>query len=260
MSLTDEGHYGPKQLNMLEVIWGKGYLSPGGSDEIDQIIGELNLSGKKILDIGCGCGGAVFHMLEKHLATEVVGFDLEPLVIEQAKALALEKSLSERAVFKCVNPGQFDAEDESFDAIFSKEVFIHIPNKNELMKDIHRILKPGGYLAVGDWMRNNDNPPSLQMKEYIAAEGLDYYMCSLDKYREILENNGFKVISMNDRNEWYLEKVKKEVADIEGPLWNKVVEAIGIEEGEYALYIWKKLLGVVEKGEHRPGNFRALKI
>ena len=108
-------------------------------------------------------------------------------------------------------------------------------------------------------MRNDDNPPSIEMQEYIAAEGLDYYMCSLKKYRDILENTGFKVISLNDRNEWYLEKVKKEVADIEGPLWSKVVESIGTEEGEYALEIWKKLLGVVEKGEHRPGNFRALK-
>ena len=68
MSLTDEGHYGPKQLNMLKVIWGEGYLSPGGSVEIDEIIGELDLSNKKILDIGCGTGGAVFHMLEKHLS------------------------------------------------------------------------------------------------------------------------------------------------------------------------------------------------
>ena len=84
-------------------------------------------------------------------------------------------------------------------------------------------------------------------------------MCSLEKYRDILENTGFEVISLNDRNEWYLEKVKKEVADIEGPLWSKVVASIGTEEGEYALEIWKKLLGVVEKGEHRPGNFRALK-
>ena len=259
MSLTDEGHYGPKQLNMLEVIWGKGYLSPGGSDEIDQIIGELDLSNKKILDIGCGCGGAVFHILEKHNAAEAVGFDVEPLVIEQANTFALEKGLSEKALFKSIMPGQLDVDDSSFDAIFSKEAFIHIPNKIELMSDIHRILKPGGYLAVGDWMRNDDNPPSLQMQEYIAAEGLDYYMCSLDKYREILENTGFKIISMNDRNEWYLEKVKKEVADIEGPLRDQVVEAIGIEEGEYALDIWKKLLGVVEKGEHRPGNFRALK-
>ena len=259
MSLTDEGHYGPKQLNMLEVIWGKGYLSPGGSDEIDQIIGELDLSGKKVLDIGCGSGGAVFHILEKHNAEEVVGFDVEPLVIEQAKTVALERGLSEKALFKSIMPGQLDVDDSSFDVIFSKEAFIHIPNKIQLMTDIHRVLKLGGYLAVGDWMRNDDNPPSLQMQEYIAAEGLDYYMCSLDKYREILESTGFKIISMNDRNKWYLEKVKKEVADIEGHLWNQVVEAIGIEEGEYALDIWKKLLGVVEKGEHRPGNFRALK-
>jgi phosphoethanolamine N-methyltransferase len=245
---------------MLEVIWGKGYLSPGGSDEIDQIIGGLDLSDKKILDIGCGCGGAVFHMLEKYDAAEVIGFDLETLVIDEANKIALEKDLLDRASFKCVKPGQLEVEDESFDIIFSKEAFIHIPDKIGLIKDIHRALKPNGYLAVGDWMRNDDNLPSFQMKEYIDAEGLNYHMCSLDKYREILESSGFNVISMNDRNQWYLEKVKKEVADIEGPLWSKVVEAIGVEEGEYALDIWKKLLGVVEKGEHRPGNFRAIKI
>ena len=64
---------------------------------------------------------------------------------------------------------------------------------------------------------------------------------------------------MHDRNAWYLEKVKGEVAEIEGPLWDEVVKAIGPEEGAYALDIWKKLVGVVQKGEHRPGNFRALK-
>ena len=37
MSLTDEGHYGPKQLNLLKVVWGEGFLSPGGTAEIDEI-------------------------------------------------------------------------------------------------------------------------------------------------------------------------------------------------------------------------------
>ena len=92
MSLTDEGHYGPKQLNMLKVIWGEGYLSPGGSLEIDEIIGDLDLSNKKILDIGCGTGGAVFHLLEKHNAAEAIGYDPEPLVIEKANELAVEKN------------------------------------------------------------------------------------------------------------------------------------------------------------------------
>ena len=66
MSLTDEGHYGPKQLNMLKTVWGEGFLSPGGTEEIDQILKGLNLKDKKVLDIGCGTGGAVFHMIEKY--------------------------------------------------------------------------------------------------------------------------------------------------------------------------------------------------
>jgi phosphoethanolamine N-methyltransferase len=199
-------------------------------------------------------------MLEKCGAAEAIGFDPEPLVIKKATELAAEKNLSDRAKFQCVEPGPIQADDESMDVVFSKEAFIHIPDKNELMKDIYRVLKKDGVLAVGDWMRNDDNPPSQQMLEYIEAEGLDYFMCSLKKYEEILEKSGFKIISMNDRNQWYLERVKKEVEQIEGPLWKKVIDAIGPEEGAYALDIWKKLLGVVEKGEHRPGNFRAIKI
>ena len=260
MSLTDEGHYGPKQLNMLKVIWGEGYLSPGGSSEIDEIIGELDLSNKRILDIGCGTGGAVFHMLEKHNVAEALGFDTEPLVIEKANELAAEKNLSNRAKFKYIEPGPIQLDNDSMDVVFSKEAFIHIPDKNELMKDIHRVLKTDGLIAVGDWMRNDDNLPSQQMLEYIEAEGLDYFMCSLKKYEEILVKSGFKVISMNDRNQWYLDKVKNEVEQIKGALWSKVVDAIGPEEAAYALDVWKKLLGVVEKGEHRPGNFRAIKI
>ena len=61
MSLTDEGHYGPKQLNMLKTVWGEGFLSPGGKEEIDEILKGIDLTDKKVLDFGCGTGGAVFH-------------------------------------------------------------------------------------------------------------------------------------------------------------------------------------------------------
>ena len=33
MSITDEGEYGKKQIDTLEMIWGEGYLSPGGASE-----------------------------------------------------------------------------------------------------------------------------------------------------------------------------------------------------------------------------------
>ena len=91
MSLTDEGHYGPKQINLLKIVWGEGFLSPGGTKEIDEIINKTNITGKSVLDIGCGCGGAAFHLIKKHGAKSVEGIDPEPLVIETAHKLAKKK-------------------------------------------------------------------------------------------------------------------------------------------------------------------------
>ena len=121
-----------------------------------------------------------------------------------------------------------------------------------------RILH-GGLIVVSDWMRMDDNPPSKQMQEYIDAEGLDMLMCSLEKYKELLHENNFIDIVIKDRHDWYLKKAKKELEDIEGPLYQKVLDVLGLEETIGAIDIWKKLIGVLEIGEHRPGHFRAKK-
>ncbi len=259
MSLTDEGHYGPKQLNLLEVVWGEGFLSPGGTKEIDEIVKNTNLKGKSILDIGCGCGGAAFHLIKKHGAKSVQGIDPEPLVIKTAQKLAKKNNLTDIATFKCVEPGPLQYNEETFDVIFSKEAFLHIPDKEALLKDVHRILKPGGLIIVSDWMRMDDNPPSKQMKEYIDSEGLDMLMISLRKYKELLELTNFTDIEIKDRNDWYFDKAKKELKDIEGPLYQKILDVLGLEETLGAINIWKKLIGVLEIGEHRPGHFKAKK-
>ena len=259
MSITDEGHYGPKQLNLLKTVWGEGFLSPGGTDEIDEVMKGIDASGKTVLDIGCGCGGGAIHLIKNHDAKSVVGIDIESLVIKRANELAVKYNLSNLAHFRCVKPGPLDIPDESVDLVFSKEVFLHISNKDDLMKDIYRVLKPGGLVVVSDWMRIDDNPPSKQMQEYIAAEGLDMYMCSLKRYEQVLKNTGFIDIVMKDRNVWYLNKAQQELAAIEGPLNKKVIDAIGSEETAGAIDIWKKLIGVLEIGEHRPGHFKAAK-
>ena len=97
------------------------------------------------------------------------------------------------------------------------------------------------------------------MQEYIAAEGLDMYMCSLKRYEQALKKTGFVNITIKDRNAWYLDKAKQELTAIEGPLNKQVISDIGSEETSGAIDIWKKLIGVLELGEHRPGHFKAVK-
>ena len=259
MSITDEGHYGPKQLNLLKIVWGEGFLSPGGTDEVDEIMKGIDASGKNVLDIGCGCGGAAIHLIKNHGAKSVLGIDTESLVIKRAEELAVKYDLFSLAHFRCIKPGPLDIPEASVDLVFSKEVFLHIPNKDDLIKEIYRVLKPGGLVTVSDWMRIDDNPPSIQMQEYIAAEGLDMHMYSLKHYEQALKNVGFIDIVIKDRNTWYLGKAKKELAAIEGPLNKQVIDVIGPEETVGAIDIWKKLIGVLEIGEHRPGHFKAVK-
>ena len=88
-----KGINGPKQLNLLKTVWGEGFLSPGGTDEIDEAMKGIDVSGKTVLDIGCGCGGAAIHLIKNYGAKSVLGIDIESLVIQRANELAVKYNL-----------------------------------------------------------------------------------------------------------------------------------------------------------------------
>jgi len=257
MSITDEGHYGDKQIRFLETVWGEGFLSPGGTGEIDLVLKGIDIRGLHVLDIGCGCGGAAFHMLRHHGAASVIGIDIENLVIERADELARKYGLEQAARFITVAPGPLPFEPNSIDVIFSKDAFLHIPGKEELMQDCARVLRPGGVIAASDWMRVDDNPPSPAMQDYIKSEGLDMHMCSLARYRQALDMAGFVDITLRDRNEWYKEKARDELAQLKGPLRQKIIDLVGEAEADEVTEIWQKMARMLDLGEHRPGHFQA---
>ena len=257
MSITDDGEYGIKQIMFLESVWGEGFLSPGGVEEINLVIDGLDLSKKNILDIGCGCGGAAFHLIRHHGAAHVTGIDVEPLVIDRARELSEKYQMTDETAFVAVQPGPLDFEHNSMDVIFSKDAFLHIPDKEALLLDCARVLKPGGIIAASDWMRMDDNPPSPQMQDYIKSEGLDMHMCSLERYRKGLDEAGFYDIQLLDRNAWYHQKAIDEVAQLKGPLRETIVHLIGETDANHVTEIWEKMVSVLALGEHRPGHFKA---
>ena len=258
MSITDDGDYGAKQVGFLEIIWGEGFLSPGGIEELDLMLTGLNISNKDVLDIGCGCGGAAFHLTRNYNVNTVTGIDVEPLVIKRATELAHKYHLTDQTNFKVVDPGPLAFKENQFDVVFSKDAFLHIPDKEGLAVEVARVIRPGGLLVASDWMRSNDEPLSDEMMEYIAAEGMDMHMCSIGRYRDAIALAGFVDIELKDRNKWYSDLAKREVAAMSrSPLREKIVNLIGENEAKNTIEIWKKMIGVLESGEHRPGHIRA---
>ena len=115
----DDHSYTNELIGMLEIVWGEGWLSPGGPQEVDRVVEGLDLRDKHVLDIGCAVGGIDFHLVEKHHAGHVTGVDVEGPVLAIAERRAEERGLSGRIDFKKVEPGPLPFPDASFDSVFS---------------------------------------------------------------------------------------------------------------------------------------------
>ncbi len=255
--MTDSAaEYDDTAMRFLEALWGDGYLSPGGAEEVDRVLTGFRLMGRTVLDVGCGSGGITLSLVERHGAGHAVGFDVELPVIEAARLRAEARGLSARVSFVQAPPGRLPFADASFDVVFSKDALLHVPAKESLFEDIFRVLKPGGIFAASDWLIGHDGDPSPQMKAYVEAEGLSFSMGSPRRYRAAMERAGFVDVSTTDRNAWYREVAREELRRLKGPLYAKVAAAVGAPYVDKNIRTWEAMQTVLDSGEHRPTHLR----
>ncbi len=251
--------YPDKLIGMLEAIWGEGWLSPGGPAEVARILAGIDVRGKQVLDIGCGVGGADFELLDHHGAGHVTGIDVEETVLGKARGRAYQRGRGGEVEFLTVTPGPLPFASRRFDIVFSKDSIVHMADKHALMAEVYRVLKPGGWFAASDWLIGHDGTPSVEMRAYIAAEGLDFGMASPARYRDAMDKAGFEEISMESRNAWYRSTAREELARLKGSLYPSAVTKLGREFVDHNIEIWGKMLVVLDTGEHCPTHLRGHK-
>ena len=104
-----------------------------------------DVSGKKIVDVGCGNGEmSVLFALK---GAKVVGLDIEASVLEEAKALALKWNVKDECIFLNVSAESIPIESDSVDIIFSKST-IQYMNREDVLAEYNRIIKPDGMLVL----------------------------------------------------------------------------------------------------------------
>jgi phosphoethanolamine N-methyltransferase len=251
--------YSRALIGMLEAVWGEGWLSPGGPQEVERIIADIDVRDKIILDIGCGIGGIDFLLLESQGAAGVTGIDVEATVLELARDRAHQRGLDGRAQFIQVKPGPLPFDNNKFDIVFSKDAIVHEPDKHALMAEVARVLKPGGWFAASDWLIGHDGEPSPEMAAYIAAEGLNFGMASQSRYRDAMARAGFTDIKIKSRNAWYRSAAREELARMKGPLYADAARRLGRDFVDHNIDIWTKMLVVLDSGEHCPTHLRGRK-
>lgn len=251
--------YHDKLIAVLEDVWGEGWLSPGGPEELARLVAGIACAGRSVLDIGCGVGGLDVALVRDHGVGYVTGIDVEDGVLAQARARVAKAGLAHRIGVVKVVPGPLPFAPASFDIVFSKDSIVHIADKHALMREVFRVLKPGGWFAASDWLIGHDGAPSPAMQAYIASEGLDFGMASPARYREAMLQAGFGAVALASRNAWYREAAKAELARLRGPAGARLAQTVGQEFVDHNIAIWSAMLPVLETGEHCPTHLRAQK-
>ncbi len=193
---------------ILEFYWGEHihlghYGSPtrpkdfleAKEDFVNEMVGWAGLDrlppGTTVLDVGCGIGGSS-RILARDYGFAVTGVSISPNQIERARELT-PPGLS--AGFQIDDAMALSFPDASFDAVWSVEAGPHMPDKAIFAKELLRVLKPGGVLALADWDQRDDRRRPLGFWEKaVMRQLLDQWshpaFSSIEGFSELLKATG----------------------------------------------------------------------
>jgi ubiquinone/menaquinone biosynthesis C-methylase UbiE len=251
--MAHENEYHDALVTMLEIIWGDGYMAPGGTGNVAKLLHGIETPGKRILDIGCGIGGPAFEMANTHGA-QVVGIDLEAPLIARAQEAAKRHDLEQQCTFQTVEVGPLPFDDGEFDVVISSGAFTQIADKSGILGESLRVLRAGGQLRCYDWLKPAGKY-SDDMHYWFKMEGITYGLETLEEYEQHLVDAGFVDVRATNASEWYLAESRREYELMRGELYPRMVELLGQKDADYFVENWRSMVVVIEKGEMQQGYF-----
>ncbi len=182
-----------------------------------------DLAGKRVLDLGCGCGGNCLDFVRRG-ASRVLGVDLSENMLSIAQAEASDP----RIEYRRMDMTELSAIDEQFDLVYSSLAFHYIEDLPDLLREIYTHLAPDGKLLFsqehplntteGHFNRDEQgNPCSYTLFDYNVAgkrvttwfvEGVEKYHRPMGHILSALAHAGFRIEEVREpiAEDWALAK------------------------------------------------------
>ncbi len=134
------------------------------------------------LELGCGIG-AVSAFVADTYAMNVCGTDFDPEQIEIARRMQPE---SDHLHFSVEDAAHLTFEDASFDLVLSQNVFHHVPDWEAAVREVARVLRPGGYFI---WL---DLATPRLVKDILQPLMKNHGLYTIDEVNSALAENGLE--------------------------------------------------------------------
>ncbi len=206
-----------------------------------------------VLDVCCGMGGPSRYLAHNY-GCRVTGIDLAASRIDGAARLTSMAGLDDRVEFRNANALEMPFADETFDVVISQEAFCHIPDKDRLISQCCRVLKPGGRIAFTDIVVTDKT--SGKTRERLQQEMTFQELASVQSYREALERQSCPVLQDQDlSDEWRV--ILADRLEMYRSLKDQTVDRFGEAHFNKWDAAYGFFVGLYETGELGGGRFLA---
>ena len=244
----DSSQYLESSILQYESIYGEDFVSPGGRELASELIASMALEpGSQVLDVGCGLGGSAF-LMARDFDLRVDAIDLSRNMLALAKQKLAANGLSDRVSLQWGDCLELDCS-EQYDAIYSRDVFLHIANKTRLFERLYAAMRPGGRLMFTDYCCG-PKPWSDEFAEYVRDRG--YSLHTPGEYAQLIGNGGFDDVRARDETERFIDILQAE---------EKRIEVLPMPEAtrEKMKLSWQEKEQRARAGDQRWGLFAAVK-
>jgi len=153
-----------------------------------------SIKGKRVLEVGCGNGVQSIFILNRYHPAEITGVDIDESNIkianDQKKVAGVEN------VRFLVSDAQnlIEIADNSVDIVLNIESAFHYPDKTRFLKEVRRVLKPGGKFLIADILMKKDRVKRTNFYK----RRMSFYHWPISKYREAFTEAGLMVSEEDD--------------------------------------------------------------
>jgi ubiquinone/menaquinone biosynthesis C-methylase UbiE len=163
--------------------------------------------GQKALEVACGSGGVTCAMA-RHTGAACVGVDINANGIQAAKARTAQEGLDSLVSFQRLDAsGRLPFNEAAFDAVFSNDAILHLPDRAGVLVEWHRLLVSGGRLLYTD-PAVVTGPLSNEEIRTRSSIGFYLYLPPGENER-LLRRAGFRVLEVEDVTEAVASVSKK---------------------------------------------------
>lgn len=186
----------PEMLDVIANVLETRAAIPSQQEMINSYLGEIEFpENSRVLEVGCGTGPICRTLASIPNVSEVIGIDPSEHLLSKAKEIS--KGL-EGISYQAGDGRKLDFEDNTFDAVILHTILTHVPGPEDILSEVHRVLKPGGWLGVcdGDFdtatlRLSNSDPLQACCESFVENFVNDRYL--VRKMSALVQGAGFEV-------------------------------------------------------------------